>query len=99
MDGGPMFMSENSMDEEENYVDRVDFADHGRPVNDRDNTGSVDTFFSDRPATKSNSGQQQQQQRGGGGRRGGPSVYTAEEEELIASMGGMGRSPPPLRGI
>mmetsp|Transcript_7014 Transcript_7014/g.10437 ORF Transcript_7014/g.10437 Transcript_7014/m.10437 type:complete len:535 (-) Transcript_7014:186-1790(-) len=92
MDGGPMFMSDNSMDEEENYVDRVDFADHGRPVNDRDNTGSVDTFFSDRPATKSNSGQQQQQQRG---RRGGPSVYTAEEEELIASMGGMGRSPPP----
>mmetsp|Transcript_12158 Transcript_12158/g.17489 ORF Transcript_12158/g.17489 Transcript_12158/m.17489 type:complete len:524 (+) Transcript_12158:196-1767(+) len=89
MDGGPMFMSENPMEEEENYVDRVDFADHGRPVNDRDNTGSVDTFFSDRPATnKSNNGQQ-------GRRRGGPSVYTAEEEELIASMGGMGPPPPP----
>lgn len=94
MDGGPMFMSENHpMEEEENYVDRVDFADHGRPVNDRDNTGSVDTFFSDRPATnKSNNGQQQQQQQQQRGSRGGPSVYTAEEEELIASMGGMG--PP-----
>ncbi len=94
MNNGPMFMSENGpMEEEENYVDRVDFADHGRPVNDRDNTGSVDTFFSDRPAAtnKSNNGQQQQQR----GRRGGPSVYTAEEEELIASMGGMG---PPPRG-
>ncbi len=97
--GGPMFMSENKMEEEENYVDRVDFADHGRPVNDRDNTGSVDTFFSDRPATNnynksSNHGNQQQQR----GRRGGPSVYTAEEEELIASMGGMGPPPPPPPG-
>jgi hypothetical protein len=91
---GPMFMSDDSMESEENYVDRVDFADHGRPVNDRDNTGSVDTFFSDRPASKSNNAQQQQQR----GRRGGPSVYTQEEEELIASMGGMGgRGPPPPR--
>ena len=91
---GPMFMSDDSMDGEENFVDRVDFTDHGRPVNDRDNTGSVDTFFSDRPATKSNNGPQQ---RGGGGRRGGPSVYTQEEEELIASMSGMGPPPPPGR--
>lgn len=88
---GPMFMSNDSMESEENYVDRVDFVDHGRPVNDRDNTGPVDTFFSDRPGNKSNHGQQQR------GRRGGPSVYTPEEEDLIASMGGMGRGPSPRR--
>ena len=97
---GP-FMSENDnnnnnmppqSNEDDTYVDRVNFADHGRPVNDRDNTGSVDTFFSDRPAKNT-----AQPPRGGGsrGRRGGPSVYTPEEEELIASMGGMGRQPPP----
>jgi len=96
MDAGPMFMSENmEEEEEENYVDRVDFADHGRPVNDRDNAGSVDTFFSDRPATTNSNGSNNHQQQQRGRRRGGPSVYTAEEEELIASMGGMGPPPPP----
>ena len=88
---GPMFMSDE-IESEENYVDRVDFADHGRPVNDRDNTGSVDTFFSDRPVATANFNNRKQQRGGvgGGQRRGGPSVYTQEEEELIASMGGMG---------
>jgi len=102
-ENGPMFMSDDmgpgKERGEENYVDRVDFVDHGRPVNDRDNTGSVDTFFSDRPTSTGSTGgggrQQQQRQR-----RGGPSVYTQEEEELIASMGGMGGPmgpPPPSR--
>ncbi|KAK1744387.1 hypothetical protein QTG54_004920 [Skeletonema marinoi] len=84
MDGGPMFMSENSMDEEENYVDRVDFADHGRPVNDR--------IILVRG--------QQQQQRGGGRRGGPSEFAEAGTQSAMRKYpqsGPAGPMPPQYR--